>query len=53
MPLFDVTTVNGTTGLEIPLNMEVGKVDEDGGLTSSWIDCRRLEPVPQEVLRRR
>jgi hypothetical protein len=52
-PLFDVATGNGTAGLGIPLNMVVGKVDEDGDLISPLIDCRRFEPVPEEVLRRR
>jgi hypothetical protein len=33
-PLFDVATGNGTTGLGIPLNMVVGKVDEDSDLIS-------------------
>jgi hypothetical protein len=31
---FDVATGNGTTGLGIPLNMVIGKVDEDGDLIS-------------------
>jgi hypothetical protein len=33
-----------------PLDMLVGKADEDGELISLWVDRRRFEPVPKEVL---
>jgi hypothetical protein len=51
-PPFDVEPPHGTAGF-VPLDMLVGKVNEDGDLFSLWEDHRRFEPVPEEVLRRR
>ena len=50
-PLFDVTTRNETAGFGSPLNMVVGKADEDGDPTSPWVFPRRSEQCPK-VLRR-
>jgi hypothetical protein len=47
-PLFDLEAGNGTAGFEMPLDMLVGRIDEDGGLISLWGDRRRFEPVPGE-----
>ena len=47
-PLFDLEARNGTPGFEMPLDMLVGRIDEDGGLISLWGDRRRFEPVPGE-----
>jgi hypothetical protein len=51
-PLFDVEARKGTAEFGMPLDMFVGKVDEDGDLISLWVDRRRFEPLPEEVLRR-
>ena len=35
-PLFDVEARDGAAGFRMPLDMLVGKVDEDGDLISVW-----------------
>jgi hypothetical protein len=52
-PLFDLETRNVTAGFGMPLDLVVGKVDEDGDQISLWEDHRCFEPMPEEGLRRR
>jgi hypothetical protein len=52
-PLFDIEARHGTSGYEMLLDMLVGKADEDGDLISLWVDRRRFELMPEELLPRR
>jgi len=47
-PLFDLEARNGTPGFEMPLDMLVGRTDEDGDLISLWGNRRRFGAVPAE-----